>query len=150
MSQSWYFSAVPEEDCGDTGCHSAAHGGSHTEAGKCILDTAAVHGEPMVRRVFWQDWWPKRGRMLEQLAPAGLHPVEGTHSIGIHEEQQPTEQSNIGAVCEGLPPACGTLCWRRRAWGATDTMHHEWTTNPFSHPLAALKRWKSGLAGMWF
>lgn len=79
MSQSWYSSAVHEEDCSDTGFHPAVYGGPHTEAGRCALKPAAAHGDLMLEKVFWQDLWPKRGPMLEQLAPEGLHPVEGTH-----------------------------------------------------------------------
>lgn len=102
----------PMEDHDEAEIHSAAHGRPHTEAGRCVLKTAAVHGESMLEQVFLQDLWPEMGSKQEQAAPEGLHPVEVTHSVGIHEELQPIGQTNTRAIY-GLSSACRTLWWRR-------------------------------------
>ncbi|GAB0183450.1 AN1-type zinc finger protein 5-like [Grus japonensis] len=74
----------------------------------------------------WQDLWthgersPHQGRFagrtcdpvgdptLEQFAPEGLHPMEGTHAGAVCEELQPMGRTHIGEVHGGLSPMGGT------------------------------------------
>ncbi|GAB0181827.1 zinc finger and BTB domain-containing protein 5 [Grus japonensis] len=63
--------------------------------------------EPTLEQVCWQDLWPRGGPMLEQSAPEGLHPMEGTHTGAVHEELQPMGRTDVGEVHGGLSPVEG-------------------------------------------
>ena len=51
--------------------------------------------------------------MLEQSAPEGLHPVEGSHAGAVCEELQTVGRIHAGEVHGGLSSVGGTSCWSR-------------------------------------
>ena len=54
-----------------------------------------------------------QGSTLEQAVPEGLHPMEGTHAVAVHEELQRVERNCFRAVRGGQSPVGGTPCWSR-------------------------------------
>jgi len=51
--------------------------------------------------------------MLEQSAPEGLHPIEGTHAGAVREELQPVGRTHVGVAHGQLSPMGGTPQWGR-------------------------------------
>ncbi|GAB0179705.1 zinc finger and BTB domain-containing protein 5 [Grus japonensis] len=64
--------------------------------------------EPTPEQVCWQDLGPHGGPTLEQSAPEGLHPVEGTHTGAVREKLQPVGRTHVGEVHGELSPLGGT------------------------------------------
>ncbi|GAB0185918.1 zinc finger and BTB domain-containing protein 5 [Grus japonensis] len=107
------------------------HAGPHARADGCPKESVILSEAWGAGTGSWQDLWPHGERSphwsrfagrtcdpvgdptLEQSAPEGLHPVEGTHAGAAHEELQPMGRTHSGEVGGGLSTVGGTPCWSR-------------------------------------
>ncbi|GAB0187733.1 hypothetical protein GRJ2_001238600 [Grus japonensis] len=96
---------APEGGCGPWEAHAGA--GSWPDL------WTREEGSPHQSRFAGRTCDPVGDPTLEQSAPEGLHPVEGTHAGAVGEELQPVGRSHVGEVGGGLSPVGGTPCWSR-------------------------------------